>query len=63
MMRLTVIGSGTLAPTPARVAPAHWLEAGSVRLLMDCGAGCLHRAATLGLPWADVTHVAITHFD
>jgi ribonuclease BN (tRNA processing enzyme) len=63
MMRLTVIGSGTLAPTPARVAPAHWLEAGSVRLLMDCGPGCLHRAATLGLPWADVTHVAITHFD
>jgi ribonuclease BN (tRNA processing enzyme) len=29
---------------------------------MDCGAGTLHRAAALGVPWHTVTHVAITHF-
>lgn len=63
MMRLTVIGSGTIAPHPRRVAAAHWVEAGDVRLLLDCGPGFLHRVATLGHPWTSVTHVAITHFD
>lgn len=61
-MELTVIGSGTVAPTPDRVAPAHWVEAGPVRLLLDCGAGALHRAAALGVPWHTTTHVAVTHF-
>ena len=34
----------------------------SVRLLLDCGAGTCHRLARFGLPWFDVTHIAITHF-
>jgi len=59
---LTVLGSGTVAPSATRVAPAHWVETGSVRLLLDCGAGALHRAASLGVPWHTVTHVALTHF-
>ena len=41
----------------------HLVEAGPVRLLMDCGGGVVHRLATLGLDWAGVTHVALTHFD
>jgi ribonuclease BN (tRNA processing enzyme) len=61
-MRLAVLGSGTVAPSSERTAPAYWLEADGVRLLLDCGAGTLHRAATFGIPWADVTHIAITHF-
>lgn len=61
-MLLQVIGSGTVAPSATRTAPAHWVVAGSVRLLMDCGAGSLHRAATLGIPWHSVSHVALTHF-
>jgi ribonuclease BN (tRNA processing enzyme) len=59
---LTVLGSGTVAPSATRTAPAHWVEADPVRLLMDCGAGVLHRAAALGVPWHTVTHVAVTHF-
>jgi ribonuclease BN (tRNA processing enzyme) len=59
---LTVLGSGTVAPSATRTAPAHWVEAGTVRLLLDCGAGALHRAAALGVPWHAVTHVAITHY-
>jgi ribonuclease BN (tRNA processing enzyme) len=61
-MELTVLGSGTVAPTPERTAPAHWVEAGPVRLLLDCGAGVLHRASRFAVPWPDVTHVAVTHF-
>ncbi len=61
-MELVVIGSGTVAPSAERTAPAHWVEAGDVRLLFDCGAGVLHRMARLGLPWSEVTHVGLTHF-
>ena len=61
-MHLTVIGSGTVAPSSDRTAAAHWVEVGSVRLLLDCGAGTLHRAAQFGVPWHEATHVAVTHF-
>jgi ribonuclease BN (tRNA processing enzyme) len=61
-MRLTVVGSGCAAPNVDRAAPGHWVEAGTVRLLMDCGHGLLTRMCAVGLPWGDVTHVALTHF-
>jgi ribonuclease BN (tRNA processing enzyme) len=61
-MHLTVVGSGTVAPTAERTAPAHWVTAGPTRLLLDCGAGTLHRAAELGIPWQQVTQIAVTHF-
>jgi ribonuclease BN (tRNA processing enzyme) len=62
-MRLTTVGTGSVAPSPARVNPGHLVEAGPVRLLMDCGSGVVHRMAGLGLDWAGVTHLALTHFD
>jgi ribonuclease BN (tRNA processing enzyme) len=61
-MRLLVLGSGTSAPHASRVCAGNWVEAGPVRLLLDCGDGVAHRMATLRVPWASVTHVAITHF-
>jgi ribonuclease BN (tRNA processing enzyme) len=61
-MRLTTIGTGTAAPHPARVSAAHLVEAGPVRLLLDCGSGAVHRMASLGLDWSTITHVALTHF-
>lgn len=61
-MRLTVIGTGTVAPSAERTAAAYWVETGSVKLLLDCGAGTMHRCARLGIPWPQATHVAITHF-
>ena len=61
-MRLTVLGSGTVAPTPDRTAASHWIETADVRLLLDCGAGTLLRAAAFGIPWNRATHIAITHF-
>ena len=61
-MKLTTIGTGTGAPHPARVCAGHLVEASAVRLLMDCGNGVVHRMASLGIAWGEITHVAITHF-
>ena len=61
-MKLTVLGTGTVAPSARRAAPAYWVEAGPVRLLMDVGAGTLLRAAAHRVPWPMVTHIALTHF-
>lgn len=61
-MRLTTLGTGTVALDAARVCAGHLVEAGEVRLLLDCGSGVTHRLAELGLPWRTITHVAITHF-
>lgn len=61
-MRLTTIGTGTVAPHPTRVCAAHLIEAGDVRLLLDCGHGAVHRMAALSIGWETITHVAITHF-
>lgn len=62
LMKLTTIGTGTAAPHPTRVAAAHLVEVGAVSLLLDCGSGAVHRMASLGVRWPDITHVAITHF-
>lgn len=61
-MRLTTIGTGTAAPSPARVQSGTLIEAGAVRLLVDCGGGVVFRMAQLGIDWLSITHVALTHF-
>ena len=61
-MRLTTIGTGAAAPSAQRVNAGHLVEAGEVRLLLDCGSGVVHRMATLGVEWSRITHVALTHF-
>lgn len=62
-MRVTILGSGTVVPDAARVCSSTYVEAGDhVRLLLDCGPGATHRMAALGIGWASLTHVAITHF-
>jgi ribonuclease BN (tRNA processing enzyme) len=33
-----------------------------LRILLDCGAGALHRLAQFALPWHQVSHVVLTHF-
>lgn len=62
MIRLTTIGTGTAAPDAMRVASGHLVEAGDVRLLLDCGSGVVHRMAERRIRWQDITHVALTHF-
>lgn len=61
-MRLTALGTGTVALSPRRVCSGYLLQAGGVRLLLDCGSGVTHRLAELALPWREITHVAFSHF-
>ena len=61
-MRLTAVGTGTAAPTAQAVNAGWLLEAGPVRLLLDCGSGVVHRLVAQGLDWAGITHVAFSHF-
>jgi ribonuclease BN (tRNA processing enzyme) len=61
-MRLTTVGTGTAAPTAGRVQSGHLVDAGAVRLLMDCGSGIATRLADIGAPWQTISHLALTHF-
>lgn len=61
-MRLTTLGTGTIALSAERVCAGHLVEAGAVRLLLDCGSGVSHRLAETGVAWREITHVAFTHF-
>jgi ribonuclease BN (tRNA processing enzyme) len=61
-LELVTAGTGTAAPSASRSSPAHWVRTGDITLLMDCGAGTVHRLAGLGLRWDQLTHLALTHF-
>ena len=61
-MRLTIVGSGTISLSPTRGCASYLLEAGDLRLLLDCGPGAAQTMARLGLDWWNVTHVVLTHF-
>lgn len=61
-MRLVTVGTGTVSLSASRVCAGHLVEAGTVRVLLDCGSGVAHRLASLELPWREITHIALTHF-
>ncbi len=61
-MRLTILGTGTIAFSPTRSCSAYYVEAGAARLLMDCGSGTTRRLAELGIAWQEITHVVLSHF-
>lgn len=61
-MRLTVLGTGTIALSPTRACSGYFVEHGDTRLLMDCGPGVARRLAELALPWPAITHMALSHF-
>ena len=62
MMRLITLGTGTVAFSSSRVCAGHYIEAGDVRILLDCGSGVTHRLAQHVPEWRTITHVAFTHF-
>lgn len=49
-------------PDHARHGAAHLVQAGGALLLMDCGPGTLHGVDRFGVAWAELTHIAVTHY-
>jgi ribonuclease BN (tRNA processing enzyme) len=62
MMKLTILGSGTVVPNGARNSAGYFVELPDARVMMDCGAGTVHALDRYGLPWERMTHLFISHF-
>ena len=68
-MKLTLLGTGTPIPDPARRGPSQVIEVGDELVLVDTGAGVLHRLleagygliGTAGRPAKTLRRIAITH--
>jgi len=60
-MRLTVLGTGSAMPVPDRAQTGYLLEADDRRLLLDCGAGTLHRLAGTDAGYEGVGTVLLSH--
>lgn len=60
-MNLTLLGTGTCAPSARRASPGLYLEVGGDRLLIDPGPGSLRRLAALGVDYRAIDVVAVTH--
>ena len=62
MFRFRALGTGTIAFSPARSCSGYFVEAGDVRLLLDCGSGITRRLAEQRIDWQRITHIALSHF-
>lgn len=60
--RFTVVGCGTVVPEADRSCSAYLLEAGTSRVLLDCGPGTVRSLARTGADWSAITDLWISHF-
>jgi ribonuclease Z len=60
-IRVTLLGTGALAPSITRSGPATLIEAGDEVLLFDCGRGALQRLQQAGVRVQDLDAVFLTH--
>jgi ribonuclease Z len=60
-MKLTLLGTGSPAPSVQRRGPSQIVEAGDDSILIDCGAGTLHRLVEAGYGTLPLTAIAFTH--
>ena len=60
-MKLTLLGTGTPQPNLQRRGAGQIIDTGNSRVLVDCGAGILHRLVEAGYPELPLTHIVFTH--
>ena len=60
--KVTILGSGTCVPSLKRSSAAVLVTAGDSRILLDTGAGTMHRLLEAGHSVVEISHVFITHF-
>lgn len=61
ILRYTLIGSGTIIPSAERGPAAHHFTCGDLSILCDLGSGTLRRMDGLGISYAELDLVAVTH--
>jgi ribonuclease Z len=60
-IRVTLLGTGTPRPFMDRFGPSILVEAGNEKLIFDVGRGAMQRLFQLGVSYADITGVLLTH--
>jgi ribonuclease Z len=60
-VKLTILGTGTPQPNPKRSGPAQVIECGNDNILIDAGAGTMHRFVEAGYTTAPIKAIALTH--
>ena len=60
-MKLTLLGTGSPSPDPKRRGPSQVIECGEELILVDCGAGTLHRLVEAGYQRLNLSCIAFTH--
>jgi len=61
LFRVTLLGSGAPPPSLDRFGPSTLVEVGSQKFIFDAGRGAMQRLHQLGVPFADITGMFLTH--
>lgn len=59
--RVTLLGTGTPKPSMERFGPSILVEAGPTKFVFDAGRGATQRLAQIGVGFAEITGVFLTH--
>ena len=59
--RVTLLGTGAPPPRTDRFGPSTLVEAGGKKFIFDAGRGAMQRLHQLGIPFADITGMFLTH--
>jgi ribonuclease Z len=61
IFRITLLGSGAPPPSVERFGPSTLVEVGEKKFIFDAGRGAMQRLHQLGIPFADITGLFLTH--
>jgi len=61
LFRVTLLGTGAPPPVLDRFGPSTLVEAGKEKFIFDAGRGAMQRLHQLGVPFADITGLFLTH--
>lgn len=59
--RVTLLGTGAPPPLLDRFGPSTLVEVGSEKFIFDAGRGAMQRLHQVGIPFADITGMFLTH--
>jgi ribonuclease Z len=61
LFRVTLLGTGAPPPVIDRFGPSTLVEVGNEKFIFDAGRGAMQRLYQLGIPFADITAIFLTH--